>query len=155
MTNPPPSDAPERRVQLQFNAAALGVDEAYISTLVDTFYTAVRADPLIGPVFQNAIGSEWDVHLARMKDFWASIALNAGRYSGQPMVVHRQLADIQPWHFNIWLTLFEKTLRDTAPNESVVDFFLTRANAIASRLQMGIFGPGSGRENVQAQPPQE
>lgn len=147
--------APERRVQLQQNAATMGVDVAYISTLVDTFYTAVRANPLIGPVFDNAIGSEWDVHLARMKEFWASIALNAGTYSGQPMVVHRQLADIQPWHFNIWLALFEQTLRDTAPNDLVVDFFMTRANAIAKRLQMGIFGPGCGRENVQEQQPQD
>ncbi|MGB4100682.1 MAG: group III truncated hemoglobin [Alphaproteobacteria bacterium] len=155
MTDQPPSSEPERRVQLQFNAASLGIDEAYISTLVDTFYTAVRANPQIGPVFENAIGTEWDHHLARMKDFWASIALSAGRYSGYPMVVHRQLADIQPWHFKVWLTLFEQTLRATAPNENVVDFFLTRAQAIGKRLQMGVFAPGSGRENAPTEPPQD
>ena len=36
--------ARERRAELQRKARAIGIDEAYISRLVDTFYQKVRAD---------------------------------------------------------------------------------------------------------------
>ena len=41
--------AQERRQELRDHAAALGIDEAYISTLVDTFYTRVGAHPAALP----------------------------------------------------------------------------------------------------------
>lgn len=134
--------AEERRQDIVAQAAALGIDEAYISTLVDTFYTRVRAHPLLGPVFDVAI-SEWGPHLSRMKDFWASVALNAGRYSGKPVPAHTKHSHIEQWHFGIWLDLFEQALIDTAPNPGAVDYFMERANRIAQSLQLAIFGyPG-------------
>ena len=76
----------ERKREVVEKAAAMGVDEAYISVLVDTFYTRVRADRLIGPIFEETIRDDWEHHLrGKMKDFWASVALQAGRYSGEPI----------------------------------------------------------------------
>ena len=129
-----------RRADIRANAAAMGVNDAYISVLVDTFYDRVRAHPLLGPVFDNAIGDDWDAHLARMKDFWASVALNAGRYSGKPVPAHKKHDAIQPWHFNIWLALFEQTLKDTAPSPGAVAYFMERAERIAQSLQLAMFG---------------
>lgn len=131
--------AQERREELRDQAAALGIDETYISTLVDTFYTRVRAHPLLGPVFDVAI-SDWGPHLETMKDFWSSVALGTGRYSGRPVPAHAKHRHIQQYHFNLWLALFEQTLRDTAATPEAAAFFLERANRIAQSLQFALFG---------------
>ena len=85
--------ASERRMEIQRRANAIGIDEAYISLLVDEFYRRVRSDSILGPIFEEAIGDRWDHHLPRMKSFWASVALNAGTYSGQPVPAHKKLTD--------------------------------------------------------------
>lgn len=133
----------ERREAIRAHAASLGIDDAYISELVDTFYDRIRAHPVLGPVFNEAIRDNWPTHLARMKDFWASVALNAGRYSGKPVPAHKKHSSIRPQHFGIWLGLFEQTLRETAPTPGAADYFMERANRIAQSLQLALFGlPG-------------
>ncbi|WP_420434903.1 group III truncated hemoglobin [Hyphobacterium sp.] len=135
--------ASERRQAIRENAAAMGIDDAYISVLVETFYERVRAHPVLGPVFNDAIGDNWPEHLARMKDFWASVALNAGRYSGKPVPAHKKHASIKPQHFGVWLGLFEQTLTDTAPTPGALSYFMERAHRIAQSLQLALFGmPG-------------
>ncbi len=135
--------ADARRRQLQSDASAMGIDDAFISVLVDTFYERIRAHPLIGPIFEEKIGDNWGPHLARMKEFWASVAMHAGRYSGQPVPKHKALSNVQPWHFNIWLALFRETLEETAPAPEIVPYFMERAERIAESLQLAMFGlPG-------------
>ncbi len=124
---------------------AMGIDEAYVSRLVDTFYGRVRLNPDIGPIFEAAIGDTWDHHLARLKDFWASVAWGAARYSGQPVPAHQRHPEIEARHFDIWLGLFRQTLEDTAPTPEVVDHFMVRAERIARSLKLVLFGvPGFG-----------
>lgn len=137
------TSAHERRAQIQANAAAIGIDEAYVSQLVDAFYIRIRAHDVLGPIFEEVIGDNWDPHLARMKAFWTSVALNAGTYSGKPVPVHRKLTRVEPGHFDIWLGLFRQTLADTAPSEAAIGYFMERANRIAESLQLAMFGfPG-------------
>lgn len=132
-----------RRAQIQAHAASIGIDDAYISTLVDTFYEHVRADPELGPIFNGEIGDRWVPHLARMKAFWASVAMNAGVYSGKPVPAHTKLVGVDPEHFDRWLALFRKTLEDTAPSNDAIDYFMERANRIAESLKLAMFGiPG-------------
>ncbi len=138
--NPVVRSADARRAEIQAYAEKIGIDDAYISILVDSFYKRIRENPQIGPIFDEAIGDNWDLHLARMKDFWASVALYAGRYSGQPMPKHQRLSKAQAWHFDVWLALFEETLKETAPSPPVVDYFMERANRIAQSLKLGMFG---------------
>lgn len=140
MTDTRHRSADERRADIQASAAALGITEAYISTLVETFYARVRVDPELGPIFNNAIGHEWDVHLEKIKAFWSSVALNTGRYDGRPVPAHKKHPEIQEQHFGIWLGLFEQTLRDTAPTEGAAAYFLERAQRIAQSLRMALFG---------------
>lgn len=138
--------AAERRAQVQLDAASIGIDEDFISELVDAFYTRVRADPQIGPIFDEVIRDNWDAHLAKMKLFWASVALNAGLYSGRPMDAHRRLSGVTPGHFRLWLELFRSTLDDIAPTPGVRLYFVERAERIAQSLQLGMFGaPGVPR----------
>ena len=136
----------ERRAEARAKAAAIGVDEAYVSVLVDVFYERIREDCILGPIFNEAIRDNWDAHLKKMKDFWASVALNAGRYSGDPIRSHKKLAEVQPWHFDVWLELFEETLQDTAPTPEAADYFMEHAGQIGRGLQIAMFGAnGSGR----------
>jgi hemoglobin len=132
-----------RRAEIQRRANVIGIDEAYISLLVDEFYRRIRADETLGPIFEEAIKDRWDYHLPRMKSFWASVALNAGTYSGQPVPAHKKLSQVEQSHFQTWLALFRQTLQDTAPTPEAVDYFMERANRIAESLQLAMFGfPG-------------
>jgi len=128
----------EARRKIREDAAAIGVDEDFISKLVDEFYSRVREHPHLGPVFNGAV-HDWPEHLAKLKLFWQSVALNAGVYSGNPMRAHLKTKTIEPAHFGEWLHLFEQTLRDIAPTEAAVDYFMVRASRIGESLKMGLF----------------
>lgn len=117
----------------------MGIDKSYIETLVETFYGKVRNDALIGPIFEQAIAADrWPRHLATMKSFWASVAFNAGSYSGKPVVVHKKLPGLEHHHFERWLKLFGETLLETAPSDQAVVYLMTRAERIAESLKASI-----------------
>ena len=127
--------ADQRRADIQARAKRIGINEAYISTLVGIFYQRIRKDEVLGPIFNEAI-TDWDAHLPRMKNFWCAVALNTGTYSGRPVPAHQQLNGITSDHFARWLALFKETLEDTAPTPQAVDYFMERANRIAKSLQL-------------------
>lgn len=130
----------ERRAEIQANAAAMGIDDDYISHLVETFYDRVKADETLGPIFAGNV-SNWEVHMPKMKDFWSSVALHSSRYSGQPVPAHVKLAsEVEPRHFKLWLALFQQTLEDTAPSKEAIPYFMERAERIAQSLQLAMFG---------------
>lgn len=109
-----------------------------IQALVHGFYARVREDGQIGPIFNRAIGDDWDVHLARMCDFWSSVMLMTGRYKGNPMGTHMKLKVVRPEHFERWLALFRQTARELFPAD-VAELFVVRAENIARSLQLGMF----------------
>ena len=139
MDNPTLRSAPARKPEIPAEAAALGIDEAYISTLVESFYGRIREDEMLGPVFAGRI-ADWAPHLEKMKAFWSSVALNTGRYDGRPVPAHITLPDLTPDHFAHWLSLFRQTLEETAPTPDAVPYFMERAERIAESLQLVIFG---------------
>jgi hemoglobin len=116
---------------------AAGVDEPMIRGLVHAFYARVRRDPVIGPIFDDAIGDGWDAHLAKLCDFWSSVLLMTGRFKGQPMAVHARLPDIGPAHFTRWLDLFADTAADVCPPPAAA-LFREKAQMIAQSLQLGL-----------------
>ncbi len=130
----------QRRAAITARAAAMGIDEAYISTLVETFYTRIRADSELGPIFAKEV-RDWDIHLQKMKAFWSSVALASGRYSGKPVPAHQKLDDVRPQHFARWLHIFRDVLTDTAPSPQAAMYFAQRAEAIARSLQFAMFVP--------------
>ncbi len=139
MTSDPASAA---RPKIRDEALAIGIDEAFISRLVDEFYGRVRQHERLGPIFDAAV-DDWPEHLAKLKSFWASVALNAGTYAGRPMQAHLRQPAIEPAHFGDWLRLFEETLRDIAPDEAAVDYFMVRACRIGESFKAGLaFRPG-------------
>jgi hemoglobin len=87
------------------------ISEKEISDLVDRFYAKVQADPVIGPVFNEAI-DDWPAHLTLLKSFWSSVLLATAGYKGNPMMTHLQLP-LEEAHFQRWLELFAETARET------------------------------------------
>lgn len=132
--------AVERRIEIQQNAARIGIDEDYISHLVDTFYGRIREDDILGPIFAEGV-KDWSNHLPTMKRFWSSVALNTGNYSGKPVPAHLKLIHmVKPDDFARWLVIFRQTLIDTAPSQEAASYFLVRAERIAKSLQLAMFG---------------
>ena len=115
--------------------ATTGIDEAMIANLVRTFYGRVRADALLGPVFEARI-TDWEAHFKLLTDFWHGVTLLSGRYHGQPMRAHVRLP-VEGRHFDRWLELFEATAKELCP-PAAAQMFIERARRIAESLEMGI-----------------
>src|SRR6185312_5470678 len=103
------------------------IDEEMVKQLVHGFYTHVRADAEIGPIFNRVIGIHWDIHLAKMCDFWSSVMLMTGRYKGNPMIAHMRLKTVRPEHFERWLALFTQTAGEVCP-PTAAEAFVGRAS---------------------------
>src|SRR4029453_8237094 len=89
----------ERRAEITAEIAAnTGITETMIEQLVRAFYAKVRADEVLGPIFDAWI-RDWELHLQQMFAFWSSVALMTGRYHGTPMVKHIRLP-VDPGHFD-------------------------------------------------------
>ena len=129
---------PERRERITAEIMErTGIDEAMIEHLVHGFYAKVRADAVLGPIFEARI-RDWEPHLAQMCAFWSSVALMTGRYHGTPMAKHLPLP-VDAGHFDRWLELFEQTAREICPPEAEAHF-VERARRIAASLELGIAG---------------
>jgi hemoglobin len=112
------------------------ITEPAISALVHQFYGKARRDPVIGPVFENAV-EDWDEHLDKLCDFWSSVMLTTGRYKGNPMAAHiRQ--PIEPQFFDRWLGLWRETAGEVFTEEAAGQFRL-KAERIAESLKLGLF----------------
>jgi hemoglobin len=125
------------RAQKMAEALACGIDDAFISQLVGHFYGAIREDALLGPIFAEKI-KDWPLHLVRMKDFWASIMLESGRYSGNPMQKHIAIGGIDAAHFERWHALWDRALMEIAPSAAVGERFREAAQRIGESLLTGI-----------------
>lgn len=113
------------------------LDEAALPGLLAAFYGRVRLDPLIGPVFNDAV-ADWDEHLERLGDFWSSVMLTTGRYKGNPMVLHRLHADrITRDMFPRWLALWTEVTEQHLPPETAAAL-QTKAQGIASALAAAV-----------------
>ncbi len=125
------------RAAKRAQAEAQGVDEQFISAMVERFYASIRQDDLLGPIFAERI-SDWPVHLGRMKAFWRSILFNSGEFSGNPMAKHLAIPGLDDTHFARWLELFYATLRDLGPHPEGIALVAERARSIADSLLTGI-----------------
>lgn len=125
--------APQKEVSAEI-AARTGIDDAMIGTLVRSFYGRVARDPVLGPIFDRHV-ADWDTHIARLCDFWSSVALMTGRYHGTPMSTHMALP-LSPEAFTRWLSLFAQAAREVCP-ERAANHFIERAERIANSLEMG------------------
>jgi len=114
------------------------IDEAGLEALVDAFYARVRADPELGPIFNDAI-DDWPEHLEKLAAFWSSVMLTSGRYKGQPLPAHmKHRARITPALFDRWLGLWRETTDALMPGAAAAAL-QAKAERIAESLQLALF----------------
>lgn len=82
---------------------------ADIRLMVDTFYGKVREQPLLGPIFNGAIGGRWPEHLDKMYRFWQTVLLEEHTYYGSPFPPHANMP-LDQRHFDAWLELWHQTV---------------------------------------------
>ncbi len=86
-----------------------------ITLLVESFYTEVKEDDLIGYIFRDLNHFSWDTHIPVMINFWCTLLLDEMSYKGNPMLkhidLHRQIP-LNQAHFTRWKELFFKTLEN-------------------------------------------
>jgi hemoglobin len=81
-----------------------------IERLVNTFYDRIRADDLLGPIFDDVARVNWAEHLPKMYAFWDAVLFGTSGFKGNPLGVHLQLAQHTPLgatQFERWLALFQ------------------------------------------------
>lgn len=130
--------AQEREIIIDGKLLPDALDEALIKTVVHGFYDKIRTDDLLGPIFNDTIKpEEWQIHLAKMTDFWSATLLRTGRYEGRPLPAHLAIPELEKVHFLRWLTLFRATVEGLCPPE-VAELFLDRALRIAHSFRLAI-----------------
>src|SRR3546814_10890240 len=112
------------------------LSEQDINHLIPEFYSRVRADAILGPIFDGAI-ADWPDHLRKLQDFWHSIMFTSGRYKGQPMVAHvRHAETMTSPNFERWLSIWRRTTDELpAPNAAATHQF--KADRIDESPQHG------------------
>jgi len=111
------------------------IAEPEIEQLVHRFYDAVRADPVLAPVFDAHIAANaWPAHLDRMVAFWSTVLRGTGRYRGNPIVAHFPLREVRAMHLARWLELFRTTARAVFDAECA-DAVIARAEGMGESLR--------------------
>jgi len=129
------------------------VDRAFIGRLVRSFYSRVRRNDRLGPIFAEVIGDNWEPHLEKMTEFWSSIMLKTASYDGRPVPTHLRLKEVVPPDFAIWLGLFRETAEELCPPD-LAEMFIRHAERIAQSLQFAMFyrlphaGPSAGLQDA-------
>lgn len=90
-----------------------------IQLFVDGFYSKVREDELIGPVFAGVI-TNWQPHLEKMYAFWNAVLFGEPGFKGNPFAKHAPLP-IVPEHFGRWLELFAETIDENFEGPMAVE----------------------------------
>jgi hemoglobin len=86
---------------------------ADIRLLIDTFYSKVRADTVIGYIFNDVVHVNWTEHLPKMYAFWEFMLLGADVFQGNPIEKHYEVHRIEPLkvqHFDQWVLIFQETV---------------------------------------------
>ncbi|WP_211092273.1 group III truncated hemoglobin [Chitinophaga eiseniae] len=103
-----------------------------IMELVNSFYDKVKADDVIGFIFNDVAKVDWSRHLPVMYDFWESLLLGSGSYGRNVMDPHfklNKLIPLEPVFFERWLQLFEATVNERFTGERATQA-ISRARSI-------------------------
>lgn len=111
--------------------------------LVSTFYDKIRADEMLGPIF-NGIITDWDHHLQHLTNFWSNqLFIERGTYRGNPIAAHIKVDDvakntINEKHFGIWLNYWFATLDEHFEGDNVF-IAKNRARNMGTNIHLNIF----------------
>ncbi len=110
--------------------------EAAIERMVRLFYERSLADPVLGPIFRDAI-HDWEPHIKVVADFWSGVIHGTGRYKANAYAPHMRLK-FEPEAFDHWLAVFESAATDElAPPDAQTAIRVARH--MANSFKAGIF----------------
>ena len=113
---------------------------AEIEQLVNRFYDIVRADSVLGFIFDKVAQTNWETHLPKMYAFWETVIFRSGGFVGNPLVAHAKLVpltDMGRDKFGHWLKLFHATVDElfAGPNaDHIKSCAADMANVIFSKI---------------------
>lgn len=107
-----------------------------IRQMVDSLYGRVRADELLGPIFDGIIQERWPMHLEKMYRFWQTVLLSEHTYTGSPFTPHAFMP-IGAAHFERWVGIFNQNI-DTQFEGEKAEEAKWRAAKMAEMFQMKI-----------------
>lgn len=84
-----------------------------VQLLVNTFYSRVREDAVLGYVFDDVAQVNWETHLPVMHSFWETVLFGRASFKGNPLAKHTALHAKTPLtdeHFSKWLVLWHQTI---------------------------------------------
>lgn len=117
-----------------------GIDlsDAVIKDLVALFYARVCEDAVLGPVFAEIIGEEWDTHLKKIVAFWRYATWLDRTYNARNfMLSHAKHAQIQASLLPRWLAIFRQSARDACTKQAA-DHLIDIAERMAVSLEMSL-----------------
>ena len=125
-------------VPFQYPAAEAGLTEQLVRNVVILFYEKVRRHPVLGPLFAEAIGADWDAHVERITLFWLHATRLRRGYDGKNfMPAHLRHQSIQVDLIPRWLALFRKTVAEQcSPRGASV--LVDIAERMAETLELGL-----------------
>jgi hemoglobin len=94
----------------QYRAKEAGLTAELVRRVVVLFYEKIRRDNLLGPIFEEAIGPDWDAHIQRIIQFWLTATRLGGGYDGKNfMPAHLKHSSVHASQMSRWLELFRET----------------------------------------------
>src|SRR3954469_20763519 len=122
----------------EHRAAASGLTEPLLRQVILSFYEKVRRDAVLGPVFAEAIGDDWDPHIERIMLFWLTATRLGRGYDGRNfMPLHVRDRSIRADQLPRWLALFRETAAvHCAPQAASV--LIDIAERMAETLEIGL-----------------
>ncbi len=118
--------------------AGVSATEEDLERLVDVFYAAAKADPLIGPVFNSTV-HDWDRHARTVANFWSRSLLGTTRYNGHPFTAHLSMG-LTPQHFDRWVALF-RTSANAVLQPDAAAYAIGKVEHMSTCFQTGLFLP--------------
>src|SRR5690242_4928793 len=110
--------------------------ESRVQAMVRLFYQRGLADPVLGPIFREAI-HDWEPHIAVVCDFWSGVIHGTQRYQRNAFAPHARLK-FEPEAFGHWLSVFESAARD-ALDPSEAKKAISVARHMAESFKVGLF----------------
>lgn len=115
-------------------------ERADIEILVNSFYSKIREDILLGPIFNSHIPEDnWKEHLERLTDFWETNLFGVAKFKGSPTQKHINVDKnlnygIEQKHFGKWLQLWFETIDELFTGE-----YADKAKNSARKMSTGQF----------------
>lgn len=115
-------------------------DRNDINLLVNSFYSKIRVNNVLGPIFNKHISeNEWMHHIEKLTDFWETNLFGKPVFKGNPTQKHI-LVDynlnntISQEHFNTWLRIWFETI-----DELFIGEMAERAKIAAKKMASNQF----------------